>query len=260
MIRLSEIATTPPEGAQKKDFRKKTKGYVDRLGELQKMLAAQQKHAVLVVFQGMDASGKDGAARNVFKECHPSGLQVYSFKKPTEEEFAHDFLWRVHQKAPAKGMIQIFNRSHYEDVLIQRVHKWIDGERVDRRIQAINAFEELLAFDNNTLILKFFLHISYDQQQIELQQRIDDREKHWKHNLNDWKEREHWKEYMRCYEDVINRSNIPWHIVPVDSRWYRDYIVSKTIVEAMEALDLDFPELTDFQKERLLQLRGQKSE
>ena len=160
----------------------------------------------------MDASGKDGAASNVFKECHPSGINVYSFKKPTEEEFAHDFLWRVHKQAPAKGMIQIFNRSQYEDVLIQRVHKWIDEETVDRRIKAINAFEELLTFDNSTIIFKFYLHLSKEQQAIELRERIDEKEKHWKHNDNDWKEREHWEEYMRCYEDVINRSSIPWII------------------------------------------------
>jgi PPK2 family polyphosphate:nucleotide phosphotransferase len=252
MIRLSEIATTPPENADKKELRKETQKFVDRLGELQEILFAQQKYSVLVVFQGMDASGKDGAVRNVFKECHPSGVDVYSFKKPTEEEFAHDFLWRVHKRAPRKGMIQIFNRSHYEDVLIQRVHKWIDGETVDKRLQAINAFEELLSFDGNTIILKFYLHLSFEQQAIELQQRIDEKEKHWKHNANDWKEREHWKEYMRCYEDVFRRSSIPWHIVPVDARWYRDYVVSKTIVEALEKLNLEFPELTAVQKEKTI--------
>lgn len=245
MLRLSEISTRAPEELDKGDLKKVTNKLVDRLGELQQVLQASKKHAVLVIFQGMDASGKDGAARKVFKECHPSGINVYSFKKPTEEEFAHDFLWRVHKRVPEKGMIQIFNRSHYEDVLIQRVHKWIDEKRVDQRINAINTFEELLAFDNNTLVLKFYLHLSYDQQAIELQQRIDEREKNWKHNANDWKEREHWEEYMRCYEDVINRSSIPWTIVPVDQRWYRDYIVSKTIVEALERLNMEYPPLQE---------------
>lgn len=246
MIKLSEISTLPPEHINKKDLEKETDKLTERLGELQELLFAEQKHSVLVIFQGMDASGKDGAVRNVFKDCSYNGINVYSFKKPTDEEFAHDFLWRVHQRAPAKGMIQIFNRSHYEDVLIQRVHKWISEERVNLRIDAINAFEKLLGFDNNTVIFKFYLHLSYDQQKIELQQRIDEREKNWKHNPNDWKEREHWDEYMRCYEDVINRCNaVPWTIVPVDKRWYRNYIVSKTIVEKLESLKMEFPTLEE---------------
>ena len=246
MIKLSEIATVPPENIKKKDLEKETDRLVDRLGELQELLYAEQKHAVLVIFQGMDASGKDGAVRNVFKECSFNGINVYSFKKPTEEEFAHDFLWRVHKRAPAKGMIQVFNRSHYEDVLIQRVHKWISEEKVDKRISAINAFEDLLQFDNNTIIFKFYLHLSYEQQAIELQQRIDEREKNWKHNANDWKEREHWDEYMRCYEDVINRCDVvPWTIVPVDKRWYRNYIVAKAMVEKLESLHMEFPKLEE---------------
>ena len=248
MIKLSEISTKPPKGIDKKALKKETKKLVERLGELQSILYAQEKFGVLVIFQGMDASGKDGAVRKVFKECHPNGVLTYSFKKPTEEEFAHDFLWRVHKRTPRKGMIQVFNRSHYEDVLIQRVHKWIDGETVDLRLQAINAFEELLTFDGNTIILKFYLHISKDQQAVELQQRLDEREKNWKHNANDWKEREHWDEYRRCYEDAINRSNIAWHIVPVDERWYRDYVVAKALVEALEKLDLEYPQLQDYQK------------
>lgn len=246
MIKLSEIATVPPEDLKKKDLEKETDRLVDRLGELQELLYAEQKHAVLVIFQGMDASGKDGAVRNVFKECSFNGINVYSFKKPTEEEFAHDFLWRVHKRTPAKGMIQVFNRSHYEDVLIQRVHKWISEEKVDKRISAINAFEDLLQFDNNTIIFKFYLHLSYEQQAIELQQRIDEREKNWKHNANDWKEREHWDEYMRCYEDVINRCDVvPWTIVPVDKRWYRNYIVAKAMVEKLESLHMEFPKLEE---------------
>ena len=246
MIKLSEIPTVPPDNLSKKSLRDETDQLCERLGELQELLYAEQKHSVLVIFQGMDASGKDGAVRNVFKDCSYNGINVYSFKKPTDEEFAHDFLWRVHQRAPAKGMIQIFNRSHYEDVLIQRVHQWITEEHVDKRIDAINAFERLLEFDNNTVIFKFYLHLSYDQQAIELQERIDVREKNWKHNANDWKEREHWDEYMRCYEDVINRCNeVPWTIVPVDKRWYRNYIVAKTIVEKLESLNMEYPGLEE---------------
>ncbi len=191
----------------------------------------------------MDASGKDGAVKNVFRYCTHNNFRTYSFKKPTEEEFAHDFLWRVHKQCPAKGELVVFNRSHYEDVLIQRVHKWIDEERVQKRMKAINAFEELLQFDNNTILFKFFLHISKEQQEIELLQRKNEPDKFWKHNDNDWREREYWDAYMRCYEDVLNQSAVPWQIVPTDKRWYRDYLISKTMVETLEKLDLEFPPL-----------------
>lgn len=243
MIKLTDIPTTPPKSLDEDKAKKITKDRIDRIGELHEILMAQEKYAVLIVFQGMDASGKDGAVRKLFEECHPNGLRTYSFKKPTKEEFKHDFLWRVHKQAPAKGMMQIFNRSHYEDVLIQRVHGWIDEERATKRINAINAFEELLAFDNNTLILKFYLHISYDQQEKELKERLEEPDKFWKHNPNDWKEREHWEDYRRYYEDVINRSSIPWHIIPVDERWYRDYVISEILVDALEGLDLQYPPL-----------------
>ncbi|MBK8653748.1 MAG: polyphosphate kinase [Haliscomenobacter sp.] len=241
MIRLSDIDSRPPKHADKDDYKDLTKEYTDRLGELQDKLYAQKKYGVLVIFQGMDASGKDGAVKNVFQECQPSGLRVTSFKRPTEEEFAHDFLWRIHQHAPPKGMIHIFNRSHYEDVLIQRVHKWVDEKTVDSRFDAINAFESLLQTHANTVVFKFYMHISYEQQAIELQERLDSRSKNWKHNEGDWKEREYWSEYMRCYEDAFNRSVLPWTIVPVDERWYRDYVISKTIVEKLEQLGLDYP-------------------
>lgn len=245
MIKLSDIATDAPKSLSKEAAKSQTDQWINRLGELQAVLYAQKKYSVLVVLQGMDASGKDGAVKNVFNDCNPEGLSIYSFKKPTEEEFAHDFLWRVHAHAPAKGMIGIFIRSHYEDVLIQRVHKWIDEKQVDKRIQAINAFEELLRFDNNTIILKFYLHISKEQQEKELKERLTEPDKFWKNNANDWKERELWDDYRRCYEDVINRSTIPWTIVPVDQRWYRDYIISQTIVEALEKLDLQYPPLKE---------------
>ncbi|RME95075.1 MAG: polyphosphate kinase, partial [Bacteroidetes bacterium] len=157
-IRIKDLPTRAPEGLSKKDARKLVQERRKRIAELHQLLVAERKHSVLVILQGMDGSGKDGATRNVFGACAPYGLRTYSFKKPTELEFAHDFLWRVHQQAPAKGELMIFNRSHYEDVLIQRVHGWISEQHVQQRMAAINAFEELLAFDNNTLILKFFLH------------------------------------------------------------------------------------------------------
>ncbi|MCB9265563.1 MAG: polyphosphate kinase [Lewinellaceae bacterium] len=245
MIKLSEIPTTPPPDVDEDKLKDKTDKLVERLGELQKVMFAEQKHSALVIFQGMDASGKDGAVKHVFKECHAQGIQVHSFKKPTDEEFAHDFLWRVHKQVPRRGMIQIFNRSHYEDILIQRVHSWINDEKAEKRMNAINAFEELLAFDNHTVIFKFYLHISYSQQEKELKERIRERDKNWKHNPNDWKEREHWDDYMRYYEYAINKSSIPWTIVPVDERWYRNYIVAKTIVDQLEKLNMEYPPLPE---------------
>ncbi len=243
MIKLNQIPTGPPTDADKKYLKDLTDKYVDRIGKLNEILRAEEKRSMLIILQGMDGSGKDGAVKNVFKDCTHFNLDVYAFKKPTEIEFAHDFLWRVHQQAPAKGHIKIFNRSQYEDILIQRVYKWIDEERVRKRMNAINAFEELLEFDNGTTILKFYLHISYEQQKLELQERLDEADKLWKHNDGDWKEREHWDEYMRCYEYAINNSTIPWSVIPVDERWYRDYLISKKVCETMEAMELKYPAL-----------------
>lgn len=242
MIILNQIPTGPPKHADKKKIKDLTDKYVNRIGELNEILRAEEKRSMLIILQGMDGSGKDGAVKNVFKECTHFNLDVYAFKKPTEIEFSHDFLWRVHQQAPAKGHIKIFNRSHYEDILIQRVHKWIDEDRVQKRMAAINAFEELLAFDNGTTILKFYLHISKEQQELQLRERLDEADKFWKHNDGDWKEREHWDEYIRCYEYAINLSSIPWTVVPVDDRWYRDYLIAKQVCETMEAMDLRYPE------------------
>ncbi|MFN4254317.1 MAG: PPK2 family polyphosphate kinase [Saprospiraceae bacterium] len=240
-ISLSKIPTAAPSDVREKDIKDETKALVERLGDLQTMLYAEGKRSVLVVLQGMDGSGKDGAVHRVFDACRITGLQMTAFKKPTEEEFAHDFLWRVHKAVPAKGMIGIFNRSHYEDILIQRVHGWIDEERVRRRMAAINAFEELLQFDANTLIFKFYMHISFEEQEKQLRQRLEDPEKHWKHNPGDWEERKHWDKYMEAYEYAINNSSIAWHICPVDDRWWRDYFIAKTLVEGLEKLNMTFP-------------------
>lgn len=248
MIKLSEISTTPPKGYNKKETKEKTNDLAKRIGELQEMLYAEGKHNLLIVFQGMDSSGKDGSTRAAFERCSPAGVRFQAFKKPTEEEFAHDFLWRAHKVAPAKGEIVIFNRSHYEDILIQRVHGWISEEHVEKRMNAINAFEELLQFDNNTTILKFYMHLSYERQGEKLQERIDDPSKNWKHNPGDWEERKLWDEYRAAYEDAINKSSVPWHIVPVDSRSYRNYCISKIICETLENLNIQLPVLSEEDK------------
>lgn len=247
MIDLSKIATTPPKDFDKKKAKDETKVMAKEIGELVETMFAEKKKNLLVVFQGMDSSGKDGATREVFKYCSPSMVCAYSFGKPSDIEFAHDFLWRCHKVVPAKGKVQVFIRSHYEDVLIQRVHKWIDEERVTMRINAINAWEKLLESDNKTTVLKFYLHLSYEQQEKKLQERIDDPAKNYKHNPDDWKQREYWDEYRRCYEDAINRSEIPWFIAPVDSRTYRNYFIAKKTLETLKSMNMIRPTIADEQ-------------
>jgi len=243
-VSLSEYSTLSPEGLEKKDVKKEFSEITSEIASLQYKLKAEDKQSLLVIFQGMDASGKDGSTHKVFGKCGPTGINSYSFKKPTEEEFGHDFLWRVHKLTPRKGNIAIFNRSHYEDILIQRVHGWIDEERVNVRINAINAFEESIQKDNNTSILKFYMHISEKRQEEKLQERIDIPRKHWKHNDGDWEERKHWEKYMFCYEEAILRcSKTPWIIAPCDQRWYRNYFVGKKVLEALKKMDPKLPPL-----------------
>lgn len=244
MIKLSEIPTRAPLDFKKEETKRKSQELAMEIGELGEKLHAEKKHSLLVVFQGMDSSGKDGATRKIFRYCSPAYASAKSFKKPTDEEFSHDFLWRVTKEAPPKGNIKIFIRSHYEDVLIQRVHNWIDEKRVTQRINAINSFEELLINDNNTTILKFYMHLSHDRQEKKLQERIDNPTKQWKHNPTDWEERKHWNKYMHCYEDAINRSSIPWIVAPVDQRWYRDFFIASKIIETLKELNLKYPTLT----------------
>jgi len=243
MIKLSDIPTTAPDGLDKKTIQKEHREIAKQIEELQSIMYAQGKYSLLVVFQGMDSSGKDGATRETFKYCSPSGVSAVSFKKPTDEEFAHDFLWRISKEAPQKGQIKVFIRSHYEDILIQRVHGWIDEERVSKRIAAINAWENLLQWDNDTIVLKFYMHLSKERQLEKLTERIETPRKQWKHNDGDWEEREHWDKYRAAYEDAINRSEIPWIIAPVDQRWYRNYFIAKKVLETLQSLDLQYPEL-----------------
>jgi PPK2 family polyphosphate:nucleotide phosphotransferase len=242
-MKLKSISTCAPENMDKKATKELTKELVDKIGELQNLLYATRKHSVLIVLQGMDASGKDGTTRGLFQESSTAGVSAIAYKKPTEEEFAHDFLWRIHKQVPEKGFIKVFIRSHYEDILIQYVRGWIDAKKRDRRMANINAFEELLEDDGNTLVLKFFLHISPEQQVEKLQERIDDPRKHWKHNDGDWDERQHWDDYQAAYEYVLDNSSIKWHIIPADHEWYRDYLVAKIVCEALEDLNMQYPPL-----------------
>lgn len=242
-IVLKKISTKAPKELNKDKIKDEVKKLAKKIGDLQHILYAEKKHSLLVVLQGMDASGKDGATKNVFGYCNPSGIDAFSFKKPTDIEFDHDFLWRCHKLAPSKGNIMVFIRSHYEDILIQRVHKWIDMAKVEKRMNSINAFEELMEYDNNTTILKFYMHLSPEVQLEKLQERIDAPDKQWKHNPSDWEERKLWDEYMVAYEYAINKSSIPWHIAPCDSRWYRNYYIAKVVLETLEKLNMQMPKL-----------------
>ncbi|MDD9368816.1 MAG: polyphosphate kinase 2 family protein [Acidimicrobiales bacterium] len=218
-----------------------------RLDELQEMLYADGRYKLLVVLQGMDTSGKGGAIRKVFESVNPSGVHVASFKSPTEEELAHDFLWRVHPHVPGGGRISIFDRSHYEDVLIVRVRDLVPKARWTARYDHIRHFETMLA-DEGTVIRKFFLHISKDEQRERLQARIDNPRKHWKFRAGDLAEREVWDDYQEAYEDAIRNTatpDAPWTIVPANRKWHRDLVICSTLVEAMEGLDLRWPEPPD---------------
>lgn len=241
-IDLSEISTRAPKELDKKETKEKLMAITEELQELQYLMYAEGKHALLVILQGMDASGKDGAIKKVFGALNPMGVQVHSFKTPTEEERAHDFLWRIHKRAPAQGMIQVFNRSQYEDVLITRVKGWISEDTVRQRMQAINDFEKLLT-QNGTHILKFYLHISPEEQQKRLQERISDVRKHWKYDESDFVEAKLWQQYMRAYEDCFEHcSDVPWHIVPADQNWYKEYYIARTVQQTLQGLNMQFPQ------------------
>lgn len=216
----------------------------DILFKLQHRLYAENKRSVLIVLQGMDSSGKDGVIRHVMTGLNPQGCSVYSFKSPSTEELDHDFLWRIHQRVPAKGDMAIFNRSHYEDVLIVRVKNLVAKHVWKERYEQINQFEKMLS-DNGTLILKFFLHISKEEQKERLQARLSDPEKNWKFNEADLKERALWKDYQEAYADLLKKCSTPWapwYVIPSDKKWFRNFAISEIITDRMKKLDLKLPE------------------
>jgi PPK2 family polyphosphate:nucleotide phosphotransferase len=216
----------------------------DELIALQYKLYAADQHKLLVIFQAMDAGGKDGAIRHVFRGVNPQGVRVTSFKVPTPIERAHDFLWRVHTAVPASGMIGVFNRSHYEDVLVVRVHNLVPESVWRPRYEHINNFEKLL-YDSGTTILKFYLHISKAEQKERFQARLDNPEKNWKFSQEDVTKRQFWADYMAAYEEMLNRCSTPWapwYVIPADQKWYRNLAVTRALVAALKQLDLQFPE------------------
>ena len=227
----------------KKQTRENTKVMLKEIGKLQYKMHGQNKYSLLVIFQGIDASGKDGVTKAILEFCNAVGIKIHSFKKPSEDEFAHDFLRRVHEFTPGRGEMQIFIRSHYEDILVPSVEKYITGDVIEKRFKQINNFEKLIE-SNNTRVLKFFLNVSKEAQKERLMERIESKKKHWKHKDGDWDTREKFDDYMEVYGKIINRCNdIPWHIVPADKNWQKTNYVAKVLLKTLKELDLKWPEL-----------------
>lgn len=244
-VPLGDKDASPPKGLPKSDELKQKLGkLLERLGELQSVFFADARRSLLVVLQGRDASGKDGVVRTVVGAANPAGVRVSSFKAPTPVELAHDYLWRIHQVVPEKGMFGIFNRSHYEDVLVVRVRNLVAKSVWSKRYEQINDFEKMLS-ENGTVILKFFLHVSRDEQKERLIERVKDESKKWKFNPGDLEERKLWDDYTAAYQDAIAKCSTkwaPWYVVPSDSNKARNYLIAKTIVDKLETLDLQYPE------------------
>ena len=242
-IRLGDFDPAFCQDLDKEATREKTTKLCQRIAELQDLLYANANQAVLILLQGMDTSGKDGATKRLLEFVNPLEIEIANFKAPSTEERAHDFLWRVHKVVPRYGHVGVFNRSHYEDVLIVRVLK-LQPERVWRaRYDQINAFEDYLA-QNRVILLKFFLHISKAEQAERLKERLADKRKNWKFEAGDLEMRAKWPQFQRAYEDALNAcspAESPWHIVPADRKWYRDYVIARTVVDAMEKLNLNWP-------------------
>lgn len=217
------------------------------LESLQELLYAEGKHKVLIVLQATDSGGKDGVIRHVFEGVNPQGVDVASFKVPSSLELAHDYLWRIHQHTPGSGEIVIFNRSHYEDVLVVRVRGLAPEARWRKRYEHINAFEKMLA-DEGTTILKFYLHVSKDEQKKRFQDRLDDPTKHWKFSLGDLEERKLWDEYQLAFEDILNKTSTkyaPWYVVPANRKWYRNLVISQIVIDTLKGLKMEYPPAQD---------------
>jgi PPK2 family polyphosphate:nucleotide phosphotransferase len=233
-----------------KDAEKGSKELTKKLESLQEMLFAEHLHSVLVILQAVDTGGKDGTIRKVFEGVNPQGVRVASFKQPTAEELSHDFLWRIEKKVPARGEIVIFNRSHYEDVLVVRVHKLVPKKVWKHHYEQINNFEHTL-WQEGTTIVKFFLYIDHKEQGRRLQERLDDPTKEWKFSTSDLRERRFWPQYMKAYEHALEKTSTewaPWYLIPANHNWFRDLLVSRIIVKTLEGLDMSYPKLTKRQR------------
>jgi len=262
-VDLSAVDPAFTATADRTEAQERLNALTGELSEMQELLYGAATHGVLIILQGTDTSGKDGTVRRVFSRVNPLGCRVVSFKAPTAEEAAHDFLWRVHQGTPARGMITIFNRSHYEDVLVTRVRKLVPREVWSQRFARINAFESLLA-ENGTIILKFFLHISKKEQEQRLLAREQESNKAWKLSASDWQDRAFWDQYQTAYEEVFERCSTkvaPWQIVPANRKWFRDLAVATGVVEALRPYrDGWSDQLAVDSKQRVEELRRYRAE
>lgn len=250
-------AAAPKSLPKGDDLKKEIEGLLERLTRLQDVFYADGRHSLLIVLQGRDAAGKDGVVRTVVGAFNPAGVRVTSFKVPTAIEMAHDYLWRIHQVAPEKGMVGVFNRSHYEDLLVVRVHDYVPKPVWSKRYKQINDFEQMLT-ENGTVILKFFLHVSREEQKTRLRDRVQDETKNWKFNAGDLEERGLWDKYTEAYRDALRKCSTkwaPWYVVPADSNKARNYLIARRIVETLEELDLKYPEPKTDLKQYLKALR-----
>ena len=243
-IKLADIdPNTCEDYKNKKNVETELEYQRDRLSQLQERLYAENKRSLLIVLQAMDTGGKDGTIKHVFQGVNPQGCRVWSFKTPSTEESSHDFLWRYHQRTPQRGMISIFNRSHYEDVLIVRVKQLVPEEVWRKRYHVINEFEQMLAL-NNITVIKFFIHISKDEQKRRLESRLENPDKRWKFSINDVNERKLWDDYQQAYEDALNNcstSYAPWYVVPANKKWYRNLVIARAIADTLEAMNPQYP-------------------
>jgi PPK2 family polyphosphate:nucleotide phosphotransferase len=252
---LSKVSTTGnSNGLAKKSLKSDFEEIIEKLADLQELIFAESKHKILIVLQGLDTSGKDGTVKHVFAATNPQGLRVVSFKRPSDVETRHDYLWRVHSQTPIRGEMVIFNRSHYEDLIIPTVHKTLPAKQIKDRIDDINAFEKMLVNEGVT-ILKFFLHISRGEQAQRLRERVNNPKKHWKFELSDLEERHHWNSYQHAYGHVMKETHHvdrPWHIIPADDKDMRNYIVSSILVERLQKLK---PVLPIFDKKTFAKIK-----
>lgn len=239
---LNSISTKAPEKINKDEINDVFQENIIQMQYLQGLMYAENKRSLLIILQGMDASGKDSTVKHVFGQINPMGIRVKSFKKPTTEEYSYDFLRRIHKHTPPKGMIHIFNRSHYEDVLVPEVHKLFSQKIIQRRYEYLNSFESMLV-DNETIILKFFLHISKEEQTKRFKRRLTNPEKLWKYDPSDISEAKNWNAYTGVYEKIFEKCSkkLPWIIVPADDKWYRNHIIAKSIVDVLKTIPMKYP-------------------
>ncbi|MEO5641699.1 MAG: PPK2 family polyphosphate kinase [Bacteroidia bacterium] len=252
------ISTRAPKSFDKERIKAKTEFLKTVIIEQQNLLYAQRKHSLLIVLQGLDASGKDGLISNVFSGLNPLGCNVFAYKAPTEDELAHDFLWRIHKNTPGRGMIHIYNRSHYEDLLVPVVNGLLDKEKIKERIADVNNFELLLK-NHSTHVIKFYLHISKEEQKERLTERKTNPKKFWKHNDGDWATSKKWDDYMEAYQEIFKNCDTPeWNIIPSDQNWYKEYLVAEKVLKILEELKMSYPAKIEQQESENTQQKKSK--